>query len=223
MAQLVKRARSGGGNSYRVRWRLNGSATGAWQSVTYREQATAKSVKAAVEARGHRVRSDAPEVRDLTLITGGRSVRAGAPTFGEVAQRYIDTRPALKDNTREKYQGVLDRDLTCWTTVPIDSIMRADVEELVGRMHRAGRSVTATFDFARSVFRHAVNSEPPLRAGNPCAGVKLPRGKGRTQNFLTVEEADLLLDFADDEARPMIEVMLNTGLRTRGTLGAAGR
>ena len=60
----------------------------------------------------------------------------------------------------EKYQGILDRDLACWATTPVDIITRADVEELVGRMHRAGRSVVATFDFARSVFRYAVNSEP---------------------------------------------------------------
>ena len=166
-----------------------------------------------MEARGHRVRADAPEVRDLTIITGGRSVRAGAVTFSEAAARYIDTR-TIKANTREKYEGLLAHALSPLASRPVDEVTRDEVAGLVARMHDEGRSPVAAFDFARSVFRYAATCEPPLRTGNPCAQVRMPRSRSRrTQNYLTQEEADLLLASADGLARTMIEVMLNTGLR----------
>jgi integrase len=214
MATLVKRQRTGGGNSYRVRWRYGGAREGAWQSVTFTERETAKTFKALVESRAHRLRADAPEVRDLSILTGGRPLRSGAPTFQEVAQRYIDTRPTVKANTREKYKGLLDNSLSAWASRAVDEITRDDVADLVNRIHAEGRSPVAAFDFARSVFRYATSTEPPLRAGNPCALVRVPRSRTRTQNFLTHAEADLLLDSAEGIARPMIEALLNTGLRT---------
>lgn len=187
--------------------------------MTLRSHEEAKSLRAQVEARGHRVRGDDPSVRDLTIITGGRSVRAGAVTLGEGAERYIKSRPGVKASTEDKYRTLLKHALSPWARRPVDEITRDDVAHLVAQMHADGRSPVAAFDFVRSVFRYAASAEPPLRTGNPCAQVRMPRSRGRTETFLTYDEADLPLASAGGEARTMIEVMLNTGLRIGEFLG----
>src|SRR3954451_24572837 len=139
VAQMVKRARTGGGASYRVRWRYGGGREGAWQSVTFTDHASATTFRAHVESRGHRLRADAPEVRDRTIITGGRSVGSGAPTFGEVAERYIVSR-AVKANTQEKYRGLIENNLAPWKDTPVDAIRRDDVADLMNSLIADGRS-----------------------------------------------------------------------------------
>ena len=216
MAQMVKRQRKGSGSrpalSYRVRWRLNGTRDGAWQSVTFRDRETAKTFKALVEARGHRLRADAPEVRDLSILTGVR-VADGAQTLRSVAERYIATRTTTKATTRERYQRLLDRHLAAWHDRPIETITSDDVALLINDIRERGLNPVSAYDFAKMVFRYATNTEPPLRVGNPCASVKVPRTRERTLTFLTGEEAKILLDSCGEVERPLVEVMLNTGLR----------
>ena len=217
MAQIVKRARQGSEGrrttySYRVRWRYGGTREGEWQSVTMRSAEDAKSLRLAVEVRGHRVRATDPDVLDRSIITGERT-RHIVPTFGEVAQRYIDTRTTAKANTRETYGRILRVHLAEWQSIPITDITSDDVAGLINRLLTDGRSPVAPYDFARSVLRYATNTEPPLRNGNPAALVRVPRGGKVRARYLTHAEADALLGAADETARPMLETMLNTGLR----------
>lgn len=217
MAQIVKRVREGGEGkraiySYRVRWRHGGTRDGAWQSVTMRNAEEAKSLRLAVEVRGHQVRASDADVLDRSIITGERT-RHTVPTFGEVAQRYIDTRTTARANTRETYARILRVHLADWQTIPITDVTSDDVAAMINRLVTEERSPVAPYDFARSVLRFATNTEPPLRSGNPAALVRVPRGGKVRAQFLTHAEADLLLTAAEGPARPMVETLLNTGLR----------
>ena len=196
-----------------MRWRYGGTRDGDWQTVTYRDAGSAKSLKAYVENQGHYVKANAPGVKDGSVITGSPPARMGAVTFGEVAQRYIDTRTTSKANTKEAYARIVRLHLADWDDRPIGDITSDDVAGLVNGLQAQGKSVAAIFDFTRSVFRYANNVEPPLRAGNPCALVRVQRSRKRTQTFLNREEAALLIQACDDLTLPMVDTLLGTGLR----------
>ena len=209
------------GPSWRVRWRYGGTRDGDWQTVTYRD-AGLREVDEGLrgEPRALRPRQCAGCEGTVPSSPGHHRLGVGRRwTFGEVAQRYIDTRTTSKANTKEAYARIVRLHLADWDDRPIGDITSDDVAGLVNRLQAQGKSVAAIFDFTRSVFRYANNVEPPLRAGNPCALVRVQRSRKRTETFLSEEEAALLLAACDDLTLPMVDTLLGTGLRFSELLG----
>jgi integrase len=88
------------------------------------------------------------------------------------------------------------------------------VSALVRTLADQGPSPLSAYDFAKSVLRYAANHEPPLRAGNSAAAVKVKRNHRRpVACFLTDHEAGLLLPACDEAIASMIKLTLATGLR----------
>ena len=210
MSYIRKRERTGGQPSWQVRWRFGGSRTGQWQSVTVRSHERAKTVRALLAAHGDGIHATDPRVHEI--VTGvAVSPRV---TFGEVARQYLDSRTGLRASTRDSYEWLLAHRLANWTDRPVASIKRDDVAALVNSLTDQGLSPLGTYDFAKSIFRYAVDHEPPLRVGNPAAGVKVKRNNRRpVAVFLTDHEAELLLASCDEVIAPMVAVTLATGLR----------
>jgi integrase len=84
---------------------------------------------------------------------------------------------------------------------------------LVNSLSAQGIAPANVYDLAKSVFRYATMTEPPIRAGNPAASVKVSRTKRRTMTFLSHDEADILLASCNSIITPLILVTLHTGMR----------
>ena len=176
MAHMSKYTAKDGRASWRIRWRYGGTREGAWQGTTIHNHEQAKQFKAIVESRRHRVRDDAPEVQDLSILTGQPSAPSGGGlTFAEVAEQYITSRTragAASRYVRASLRGPL-ADLL---PLPIADITSADVVAMVNQRTEAGKSAVVAFDLLRSVMKYATTTEPPLRRatrapGSGCRGL----------------------------------------------------
>jgi integrase len=219
-----KRIQANGTVSWRVRWRYGGG-NGPWQSVTLDNETDAKTLKAAVEVRGHMVRRDDPDVLDRSLITGHqrRSEAFSGPTFGEVREDYIRTNATAKPATRLAYRANAVR-LAAWDDRPVAAITETDAHDLWNAL-RAGGDGRAAMTLAKMVMSYARSRH--YISANPCDVVHMPKAE-KVARYLTEAEYRHLLTHATTVAwdagqrtrvpheafRLMIETAWNTGLRS---------
>lgn len=230
MATIETRPLANGGESYRLTWRYGGKRRGTKQSVTYPDHGDAKRMKGAVEALAHLVYADDPRVKTFELVTGQKSVTYTAPTFGEVAEQYIGSRTRASKVTRDGYRRVLESEvagLAALVSKPIEAITEDDIRLMLNDIIDRGRSAHAAYDLMRSIFKYATN-KGMLPGGNPAVFTERPKKRERTANFLTSDEASLLVAKcrSDTESHlignataDLVEFILGTGLRLSEALG----
>lgn len=226
MAAIEVRTRQDGSRSFRLKWRYGGGRGGAPQSVTYADLADAKRMKGAVEALGHLVYAEDPRVQTFELVTGQRPTSYTAPTFGEVAERYILSRTRASAQTRDLYRFTVKSRLSALVNRPIEAITDDDIRQVINTITDSGGSATAAYEMTCSVFKFAVN-KGMLPGGNPTVFVEAPKKRGRTANFLTVDEAQSLVDACRRDRSvavgaalaDLVVVILGTGLRISEALG----
>lgn len=122
MASIDARKRTDGTTAYRLRWQYGGRRNSPAQSVTYDHPDDGKKMKGAIEARGHLVYDTDPAVLDFSLVTGMRQHDYTAPTFGEVAERYISSRTRASASSRDKYRHTVASRLSALEPKPIEAI-----------------------------------------------------------------------------------------------------
>ncbi|GAA1977109.1 tyrosine-type recombinase/integrase [Kitasatospora viridis] len=164
----------------------------------------------------------------------------------EYARRIVDRLTGIDERTRGDYhrelrlhvEGVLVHtapdgtvvpptvgnvtkdDITEWVRAEEDGKVRHDDPEQWERQPASPKSIKNRHGVLYSVFQAAVEAEPSLRSGNPCARTKLPRLDGGTEEemvFLEYSEwqrvrAELALICGGDGV-DIAEVLVATGLR----------
>lgn len=230
MATIETRPRQDGSKAYRLKWRFGGKRDGAPQSVTYHDHDDAKRMRGAVEALGHLVYADDPRVVTFELVTGQRPVSYTAPTFGEVGNQYISSRTGASLRTRMLYRRTLNSDkagLAELVKRPIEAIDDDELRRVLNAIGDRGYYAKNAYDLLRSICKFALN-KGLLPNGNPALYVDPPKRRGRTQNFLSNNEAALMLAKCRmDVVSPLIgaaladltDVILGTGLRISEALG----
>ncbi|TCO47288.1 tyrosine-type recombinase/integrase [Actinocrispum wychmicini] len=232
MATIETRTRRDGTKSYRLKWLFGGKRAGAPQSVTYTDSADARRMKGAVEALGHLVYDEDPRVVTFELVTGQRPVAFVGPTFGSVGEDYIASRTRASLKTKGIYRQTLYSEVAGLADLvrrPIEAIDEDEIRRVLNAITDRGRSAQRAYELARSVFRYAVNKKGPWSlSGNPTLLVDPPKRRGRTANFLTTDEADLLLTACQADPvstevgaalADLVDVILGTGLRISEALG----
>lgn len=223
MATIENRTRKDGTTAYRLKWRFGGKRDGAQQSITYAEHDDAKCMTGAIEAPRHHVYDTDPLVITFELVTGQKPTAYTAPTFGEVAEKYVSTRTRAKVTTKELYRRTLRNRAGALLARPVESITDDDVKALLSGITDAGRSSKMIYDLLRGIFRYAVVKTS--LAANPMNGVEPPKRRPRTVNFLSSRDAGLLLDgcrtlpHVGDALADVVDVILGTGLRISEALG----
>jgi hypothetical protein len=200
MATIESRPRSNGTTAYRLKWRYAGKRDGVPQSVTYDDHGDAKRMKGAVEALGHLAYDDDPRGITFELVTGQKPVTYTAPTFGEVAEKYIGSRTRAGAHSRDTYRATVTNRLSALVNRTIESVTDDDVRAVLNVITDAGQSATMAYEMACSVFKYAHNKG--YVAGNPTLYVEAPKRRGRTANFLaTADAAERRVVLDSDTAR----------------------
>lgn len=135
-------------------------------------------------------------------------------TVGEWCRTWLDAQQQLRQTTRVRYAGIVDRHiLPAWGRVPLADVTPADVAAWIGRLASSGLAA----DTVRYVHRvlslalgYAVLDGRLPR--NPAKGVPLPRAKARPKRFLTHAEVAQLAAECGEHAT-LINVLAYTGLR----------
>lgn len=221
MASIDARKRKDGSTAYRLRWRYGGRRDSPAQSATYDHPDDARKMKGAIEARGHLVYDTDPAVLDFSLVTGMRQHKYTAPTFGEVAERYISSRTQASAKSRDTYRRTVNARLSDLVRLPIEAITDDDIRRTLNEITDAGMSALAAYELTCSVFKYAMN-KAMLPHGNPCAQVDAPKKSGRVGVFLTPAEARLMLDHSatiTERLTDVADAILGTGLRISEALG----
>lgn len=224
MATIEKRVRQDGTTAYRLKWRYSGARNGTPQSVTYSDVNDARRMQGAIQALGHLVYASDPRVVTFELVTGQKPVSYTSPTFGEVAERYIASRTRASAKSRDQYRQTIKNRGTALLNRPIEAITDDEIRQVINGITDAGGSAADIHIMVSSVFKHAMG-KGMLPNGNPCTHVQAPKKRGRTANFLSTPEAELLLTAcrADRDhgqaLADLVDVILGTGLRVSEACG----
>lgn len=141
------------------------------------------------------------------------STTAGRVTFGDIAERWLDSRIDLKPTTLSNYRQCLDKHvLPQWGARQIASISKPQVESWVKLMAKdmSPTSIRLPFNVLGAVLKYAV-AENRL-AKNVCDGVKVPKIVHRRHGYLNHEQVDALAEHCKDYG-DVVLFLSYTGLR----------
>lgn len=207
MASVVRRTRKDGSPSYFVKY-VAGDGRQRWEHVPSGAKA-ARARKAEVE---------------LELAkTGGRWTPPADITFGDYANRWLDTHGrSLRPQTVAEYRRILDRELLPrFDAIPLAAITRSAVKDYAAAKAASGvasNTVRNVIAVMRNVLAAAVDDEK-LRA-NPAARIKRTGRPARhIQPPTMAQVAALLIHARTPEARAVFALAASLGLR-RGELFA---
>ena len=190
----VRKAPSG---RWQARWREPG---GRERVRTFRLKADAERFLVATTDAMHRGAYNDPNAGRETLEAFWRTARAGAEASGRLSERTLF---AYDEIWRLYISPALGRR-------PLNTITRADVEDLVGTTPSAWRAHDVV-KVLRSVLGRAV------RAGkitaNPASGVELPKIEHQEPRTLSAEELDRLVEAMPDRWRAFVLVAAYSSLR----------
>lgn len=188
-----------GGVSYRVRFRIGGR-----ESVP--QWAGAFATKREAEARRQWVRAELAAMRLPNL----QLVQPVAPaTLREVAERWRTSRIDASDGTRATHLVNLGRILPVLGDKSAAAVTKADVQELVARLHAtlARESVRKTIAALAMVLDHAEINP------NPARKVRLPEKRVEEVNPPTARHVEAVLPLLPTAYRLPMIVLDSCGLR----------
>lgn len=152
-----------------------------------------------------------------------RDPRAGRVLFSDWHARWLRAR-VVEDATARKDATYGAQALERWGDVPLDSILRIDVQAWVAQQRKDGRgphAIGAALQHVTSVLESAVWEG--ILPSNPARGVRPPAVPPSPERLiLPPEEAALLAALPTPVHRWMVEVMLDTGLRWGEVAGLHG-
>lgn len=117
-----------------------------------------------------------------------KQVNRSAPTFGEMAQDYIEMYAKQRKRSWQEDQRILDYDLLPrWKNCKAHDIKRRDVIALLDSIvQRAPIQANRTLALLRKMYNWAISRD--LVEANPCAQVKMPAKENRKDRVLKEEE-----------------------------------
>jgi integrase len=221
VARIERRQRADGGITYRVKWVLGGgrNATGSAQSESFTSEARALSFKADVEAAGHRWPKGWEKGR------GYVAARPEEQTLTDVAEAYFAhqerrvKRGVVKAYTLHRYRRSYALHIEpVLASVPFDEISPRHVESWVDDRIDDGvspKSIRNRHGLLYSIMAFG-QKHLTLRPDNPCEITELPEvnaADARQIRFFQHDEWALFRSCLKADVRPMVDVLLATGLR----------
>jgi integrase len=226
MASIERR-----GDAYRTKWRLGGGRNGRWQYCTWHDEGDALKAKLVAERHGH----DITDTAVIELILGTQAGAAkGLPSVTAWSAVWLASRTRISPDTRWRYRRQLDTViLPAIGHLPLDQVTGEDVVAILKQLRAEGRShATATRYFAvlTSMFGYAVKEDKI--ADNPAERTDWVRDQieyddgsdeGDDHCYLTAEEYQLIRDAMAPAGRPVIDLLVQTGMRwSEGTAASVG-
>lgn len=142
------------------------------------------------------------------------------PTFGEVAQEYLE-KHAIHKRTRREDERILSRDiLPLWKDIKIAKITRRQIISLLDDIVGRGSPIMANRCLAlvRKIFNWAI--ERDILETSPCLRVKPPAPEKSRERWLCDDEICAVWEAFESEplCEPVFKVLLLTGQRLGETL-----
>jgi hypothetical protein len=144
LASIRTRRRADGGKSYEVRWRLGGTADGAEQSETIRDdKIAARNFAQDVDDAGHQWPPGWVKGFGYVRIAEEPVAPAEPHLLTEVGREYVEQLTGVGPDTRSDYEGMLDR-LAAWlepivgSAPTVESLEKAHVRTWVNTREAAG-------------------------------------------------------------------------------------
>jgi integrase len=205
------RVGSAGRKSFFVGTRISGKYT----RVTLKPPYPALSL-ADARARARQIIADAQSGVSPEL----RKKREERGTFGAVASAFMHDYAAHR-RTRGQMQRMIDRDLAAWHSMPIASITRGDIKELIRVKARiapiAANRLTALISriFSWAVKEEIVGSSPALRLDRPGKEVERERSLSASE----IKAVWAAFDKIGYPFGPLCKILLVTGQRRSEVAG----
>jgi integrase len=201
--RIEEYAAKSGKKTYRVRYRLGDKQT----SETFHLKRDAHTFATILDGGG---------VADALAWLDARDTHVDSDTFGDFFARYVAQLTGVTERTRADYAAQARRYLGSIERTPIALISRADVARIVNDLDRAGRSpktIKNAIHMLSAAMNYAVDEG--MIARNPCRRVKLPKARldEHEPRFLTHEEFGALAARVPDQYRPLVTLLVGTGLR----------
>lgn len=212
----VERIERASGIRFKVRYRHGGKQTAEY----FLRERDARSFAALLDAGGP------PEA--LSWLEQRQSSRSGY-TFAEWFEHYVDHLTGVEPRTRDDYRSQRRRYLTSLDHLPLASITRAHVAEIINGMDARGlssKTIKNARDLLSSCLSQAVEEGHLTR--NPARKHRLPQGgaddgEDEDAQFLTHEEFARLLEQIPEHYRPLVTFLVGTGLRWSEATALLGR
>jgi len=120
-----------------------------------------------------------------------KQVNRGAPTFGGIAEQYIELYAKANKRSWKEDQRILDYDLLPkWKHVKAHEIKRRDIITLLDVIvQRAPIQANRTLALLRKLFNWAISRD--LVEVNPCSAVKMPAKENRKDRVLSEDEISI--------------------------------
>jgi len=144
----------------------------------------------------------------------------GEESFSDLAKRYLAyQKPRLTAKAYEREQGIAEQHLKASFTGKVASIRRIDVQRYVtARSGKASAySVQKELTALKHMLRLAVEWE--LIPHSPAQGVKTPKAPAGRVRYLQPTELRTLLEASPEWLRPVIALLVSTGMRRGELLG----
>ncbi|MGZ6854344.1 MAG: tyrosine-type recombinase/integrase [Mycobacteriaceae bacterium] len=150
-----------------------------------------------------------------------RDPDAGAVLFGDWCGRWLATRGTLKASSAREEESVVRNHLRpAFGHVRLDQLGPLAVETLVSNLMKthAPKTVRNVHGVLHNVMKMALREG--LIVANPCEGTRLPEGeRQKVMACLTEQEIDRLLAAMPEHWRPLVTVLVGTGLRWGEAVG----
>lgn len=210
------------GASWRVYWRMGGRG-GPKQSTTWRTERRALQAKQIAEAHKHQISDD-----DVyAAVTGKKVTRQAAvavallPTVAEWADTWLASRTRIGPAQRRIYRRQLDKQiLPAIGHLRLDEVTGVDVSNLLQELGRTRKPNTvdryyaclhAMFGFA--VTEGKIDSNPARRTDWVRDLIAHDDIGDEHHVYLTRAEYRMIVEAADPRARPLIEMLADSGGR----------
>ena len=218
---LVLRVTHAGSKSWAVRYRRK--SDGKRQRVTigsYPQFSLSDARTGALEILSQAARGEDP-AKEKKRPSGGRP-----RTFGELAERYIETYAAKKLSGKEDERQLRADILPQLEGEPLESIQRADIAAIINAIVARGSPIQAnrTFSCVRKVFNWGI--EAGLSEVMPIARMKPPSKEKSRERVLSPAEIRIFWrrtisqTAMDWQMRALLRICLVTGQRISEVAGA---
>lgn len=197
-----------------------------WEASVYLKRDDKKIRKTfAREAEARSWRADA-----LAALTRGGLRVPTRTTIKEAWEAWIEGAKAgtirnrsgdpFKPSALRAYSGAMRREvLPELGAVRLSELHRSDLQAFADKLQAKDREPAALSPSAiqvtllplRAIFRHAIDRD--VVAVNPCSGLRLPAVRSRRERFVSVVEAEALIDAAPENERAIWATAMYAGLR----------
>jgi integrase len=234
MASIRKRERRDGTVSYTVLFRAGGKRTAKQESEVFDDEKAAERFRDLVN--GHGQQWPPGWIRGRGFV---QDLRSPEEMFEPFAMKQIDLLTGVQGDTKAKYRRLVEQNMLPWfksysVRDGEGGITREMVQQWVNDLSAGApaphdpkdrkprtkykpKTIANQHGLLHAILQAAVDSEPQLRATNPCSFTRLPRLDGEEVEeemvFLEREEWAWIHDCLAEDAKELAETFAETGAR----------